>query len=373
MSSLLSLTTKIVNCLHTFQRNVFLEEKRNALDCSCILTSLAKICLHSRYRTVIGLENLIQKEWFLAGHMFYKRMSTHKRSRTGSDEFSLQSNNSSNNLNDNNDLGSDSMSANDSTGGGGSEIAPTFLLFLDCLFQLTQQYANEFEFNEFYLIKLWDYACSGLAITYSFNGMADWLNYLNNQKFLDNSSSNFPIVDSISMTTTTTASMTLPRGSLPKFENVYLKLLFESSNKFWAEECLAAPLANELSNWKNKNFKPQLNTLMPVERLYMLKFWSRCYLRWYEKYHAYNETVCSTTVAEITTTTAINGNETPRMQPSRPPPLPPKPKNLLKQNSTTNAFITNSLNAADISPSSSTDTGAIQLERDEDFEELTAL
>jgi len=306
--------------------------------------------------------------------MFYKRLSMHKRSRTGSDEFSLQSNSSSNNLNDN-DLASDSISAqtttSDSTGGGGSEIAPTFLLFLDCLFQLTQQYANEFEFNEFYLIKLWDYACSGLGITYSFNGMADWLNYLNNQKFLDNSSSNFPTVDSISMTTT---SMTLPRGSLPKFENVYLKLLFEASNKFWVEECLASNVS-EWPNWKNKNFKPQLNILIPVERLYMLKFWSRCYLRWYEKYHAYNETVCSTTVAETsTTTTTTTGNETPRMQPSRPPPLPPKPKNLLKQNSTTNASITNSLNA-DLSPppSSSTTTGAIPPEREEDFEELTAL
>lgn len=338
VSTLLSLTSKIVNCLHVFQRNVFLEEKKNNLDCSCILSSLTKICLHPRYRTIIGLENLIQKDWFLAGHLFFKRMSPHRRSRTGSDEFSLQADN------DTSDTISAQTGSSDPTsngngsrsgGGGGGEMAPTFLLFLDCIFQLTLQYPNEFEFNEFYLIKLWDYACSGLSMTFSFNGMTDWLNYLNNQKFLDNSSSNFPI-DSVSVS----ASTTLPRGSLPKFENVYLKLLFETNNTFWLD-CLSEKNNNVIDedhnnvwpHWKNKNFfKPQTSRqliLMPIERVYMLKFWSRCYLRWHEKNHSYSGGYSDTSIKETDKTPS-------RLQATRPPPLPPKPKKLLKQSSTTN-------------------------------------
>ena len=295
VSSLLSLTSKIVNCLHHFQRNVFLEERKGNVDCSSILTSLTKICLHARYRTIIGLENLIQKEWFLAGHLFFKRMATHKRSREGSDDFSLQNDNESDTISM-----QQTESVNGKSGNGSGEIAPTFLLFLDCLFQLTLQYPNEFEFNEFYLIKLWDYSCSGLSLTYSFNGVTDWLTYLNNQKFLDNSAANFPI-DSVSVST-------LPRGSLPKFENIYLKLLFEANNAFWVEN-----LGEGEAFWKNRSFKANHDLiLIPVERIYMLKFWSRCYLRWYEKYHAYwvNDHV----------------EKSPSMQPTRPPPLPPKPK-----------------------------------------------
>ena len=263
-------------------------------------TSLAKICLQSRYRTIIGLENLIQKEWFLAGHSFFKRMSTHKRSNEmASDEFPIPPDNVS-----------DTFSSQTENGGGASvktmsEIAPAFLLFLDCLFQLTLQYPHEFEYNEFYLIKLWDYACSGLSLTFSFDGIADWFTYLNNQKFLDNSSSNFPI-DSVSVST-------LPRGSLPKFENIYLKLLYDANNSYWLEYCLTE--ANGDAYWKNKSFKAMGRAdsiLIPCERIYALKIWSRCYLRWYEKYHAYN--LCENV-------TVVNS-----MQPTRPPPLPPKPQ-----------------------------------------------
>lgn len=36
----------------------------------------------------------------------------------------------------------------------GQPVTPTFLLFLDCLFQLLLQYPNEFEYNEAYLIQV---------------------------------------------------------------------------------------------------------------------------------------------------------------------------------------------------------------------------
>ena len=84
------MTTKIVNCLHFDQRNVFIEEYRGNTDCSCILTSLVKLCMNRRYRTIVGFENLIQKDWFLAGHMFNKRLEANLVT-SNSEEFLLPS------------------------------------------------------------------------------------------------------------------------------------------------------------------------------------------------------------------------------------------------------------------------------------------
>lgn len=157
---MLSLTNKIVNCLRT--HNVFLEEKRHNTDCSCILTSLVKICLNSKYRTIRGLENLIQKEWFLAGHCFLNRLnSTPWASRSAALAQELTENNNNN---------YQAMPPYKPSRTDEQDFAPSFLLFLDCLFQLLIQCPNEFEFTEIYLIHLWDYSLSGLSFTYSFNG-----------------------------------------------------------------------------------------------------------------------------------------------------------------------------------------------------------
>lgn len=54
VSTIIGIVSKIVNCLHFEQRNVFLEELKSNKDCSCIITSLVKICMHQRNRTMIG-------------------------------------------------------------------------------------------------------------------------------------------------------------------------------------------------------------------------------------------------------------------------------------------------------------------------------
>lgn len=275
ISAVLALTGKIVNCLSYFQRNVFLEERRHNTDCSCIISSLTKICLNSEYRTIIGLENLIQKDWFLAGHLFFKRL--HSTSSNSTSEDFVESNEKRrSSLDSNESLSTQNDNSNKSNKG---DMAPTFLLFLDCLFQLLIQYPSEFEYNEFYLINLWDYALSGLSFTYSFNGVSDWFNYLNNQTFLVPSSSKMdPLVSN------------LYRNSLP-FENNYLNEMFDENNKFWINHLDMSIDSNKNSIFLNKFFQTNSNDkkeLIPCERVYMLKFWSRCYLRWIEKYHAYN-------------------------------------------------------------------------------------
>ena len=84
---------------------------------------------------------------------------------------------------------------------------------------------------------------------------------------------------------------------------------------------------------------------MPVERIYALKFWSRCYLRWHEKYHAYNSW-------GIVEKTAHTQQQQAAMMPTRPPPQPPKPK-LKEQAPRANSIISS--------------------DKSEDFEEFTVL
>jgi hypothetical protein len=301
-SKMLDMANKIVNCLVFHKRNVFLEERRNNTDCSCIINSLVKICLNAKYRTIAGLENLIQKDWFLAGHMFLKRLYATSSSKAnvnvGESEYVADEHKRRLSVDSNNFLGSAENIFSSGTSKSKEEFAPTFLLFLDCLFQLTMQCPNEFEYNEFYLIHLWDYSISGLSFTYGFNGIADWLQYLNNQTFL--AASNLPI-DSFS-------SVNLINPGTCSINNKYLQEIFELNISFWLNH-----LTKNASLLVNKNFKVTTTTIIikPCDKMYMLKFWSRCYLRWIEKYHSYNNFIDG---GEIEIATTITNNQALKKQ-----------------------------------------------------------
>lgn len=79
------------------------------------LTAMIQILLDPFYRTRKGLAVVIEKEWTSFGHKFTQRLG---------------------------------IAAKDHTD---SERSPVFLQFLDCVWQLTQQFPISFEFNESYL------------------------------------------------------------------------------------------------------------------------------------------------------------------------------------------------------------------------------
>ncbi|KAK9696489.1 Myotubularin-like phosphatase domain [Popillia japonica] len=100
-------------------------------DMNCVISSLIQLILDPHWRTIRGFQSLIQKEWVVLGHQFTKRSA---------------------------------LLDNDS-----NEPAPYFLLFLDCTWQLLQQYPTAFQFSETYLTTLWDTIHITIFDTFLFN------------------------------------------------------------------------------------------------------------------------------------------------------------------------------------------------------------
>ncbi|EDV29518.1 uncharacterized protein TRIADDRAFT_51955 [Trichoplax adhaerens] len=99
-------------------------------DRTAQLTSLAQLMLDSYYRTIDGFIVLIEKEWLSFGHKFGDRINnpvlTNQRS-------------------------------------------PVFLQFLDCAWQMLQQFPRAFEFNSDFLLRIADYFGSGWFGNFMFN------------------------------------------------------------------------------------------------------------------------------------------------------------------------------------------------------------
>lgn len=98
------------------------------MDSTLQVCSLSQIILDPDCRSVQGFEALIEREWLQAGHPFATRCKH-------------------------------SAFAPSSIGNSDKrEYSPVFLLFLNCVWQIIQQFPLSFEFNEDFLILLLDHA-----------------------------------------------------------------------------------------------------------------------------------------------------------------------------------------------------------------------
>ena len=176
-------------------------------------------------------------------------------------------------------------------------------MFLDCVFQLIIQYPEEFDFNEIYLIHMWDYSCSGASLGFSFDGIVSWQSYLDSQTFMISSST--------------------PIDSESKTE--FFKKLFQANNSFW----LSHLEKNRDILFNIKKYDPKVLILTPNDKMYTLKFWSRCYLRFCEKFHSYNnhETAINIENSPLRRLDSSTPNILSSHRPAPPPPSvkPPTP------------------------------------------------
>lgn len=92
-------------------------------DSTLQITSLAQIILDPDCRTIRGFESLIVREWLQAGHPFQQRCAQSAYSNSKQ-----------------------------------KWEAPVFLLFLDCVWQMLHQFPCSFEFNEHFLVTLFEHA-----------------------------------------------------------------------------------------------------------------------------------------------------------------------------------------------------------------------
>ncbi|KAM4664184.1 myotubularin-related protein 11 [Discoglossus pictus] len=112
------------------KRSVVIQEPEDR-DLTCLVTSLVQVMSDPHVRTLSGFQSLIQKEWVSAGHPFLQRINPFKE--------------------------------ND------KEESPVFLLFLDCVWQLLQQFPAAFEFTESYLVALHDSAYNPFCSSFTHN------------------------------------------------------------------------------------------------------------------------------------------------------------------------------------------------------------
>ncbi|NP_001088751.1 myotubularin related protein 9 L homeolog [Xenopus laevis] len=93
------------------------------MDSTLQVTALAQIILDPRCRTIRGFESLIEREWLQGGHPFQQRCA---QSAYSNSKHKWES--------------------------------PTFLLFLDCVWQILRQFPCSFQFNERLLLTLFEHS-----------------------------------------------------------------------------------------------------------------------------------------------------------------------------------------------------------------------
>jgi myotubularin-related protein 10/11/12 len=130
VSTCLSKALEAVNQILDQTSTVVLQEG-NGQDLNCVISSLTQLMLDPYFRTKFGFQSLIQKDWVAMGHPFANRLGHIL----------------------NKDI----------------DQSPVFLVFLDCVWQLMQQYPTAFQFSETYLTTIWDSAHISIFDTFLFN------------------------------------------------------------------------------------------------------------------------------------------------------------------------------------------------------------
>ena len=185
-----------------------------------MVSSLAQLILDSHYRTIRGFQTLIQKMWVLGGHPFLLRCGHLKKTKDSEKELAE---------------------------------SPVFLHFLDCVYQLTQQFPSEFEFSETYLL-----------------GLLDTMNACMFDAFLFDSEKQREQQCQAELGNTPAACLWdffAEQLAISKNAAPYINPLFE----------FRTSVGNEENGSSESSYRPPLkvNTSAPA-----IKFWSGCYLRW---------------------------------------------------------------------------------------------
>ncbi|CAD5120271.1 DgyrCDS8840 [Dimorphilus gyrociliatus] len=133
MSSVLTCACFVAQCIDRDKASVVVHGS-DGTDSTLQVTSLAQLLLDPDCRTVRGFQALIEREWIQGGHPFGQRCAKIAFGSTPN-----------------------------------RQEAPVFLLFLDCVWQIWQQYPCSFEFSDKFLVLLFHNAYSSQYGTFLSN------------------------------------------------------------------------------------------------------------------------------------------------------------------------------------------------------------
>ncbi|XP_043938437.1 myotubularin-related protein 9-like isoform X2 [Protopterus annectens] len=140
VQSILNAACMVAQCVEREEASVLVHGSEGT-DTTLQVTSLAQVILDPDCRTLMGFQSLIEREWLQAGHPFQARCT-----RSAYSHAKLK------------------------------QEAPTFLLFLDCCWQLMRQFPCSLEFNEQLLITLFEQAYASSFGTFLANNEKERFN-----------------------------------------------------------------------------------------------------------------------------------------------------------------------------------------------------
>lgn len=231
LSACLDISLKIAECMNNRKDSVIIKEL-GGRDLCCVISSLVQIILDPFCRTQHGFECLVQKEWIALGHPFQERLGQIKVEEVNQ--------------------------------------SPVFLIFLDCVWQILQQFPSKFEFTETYLTNLWDTVHVSCFGTFLFNCHRERVNMCNKQ------------YESCKLHSSWDWSLQFTKQDMVLFKNPLYILSAQDSNPRPWSLAYDGPL-----NSRNRPFtltketKEKENNLLELDpSVTRMQLWAQCYLRW---------------------------------------------------------------------------------------------
>lgn len=231
IATCLDLALRVVKLMKDAHTSVIIQDA-DGRNFSILISSLVQVLLDPYYRTHLGLQALIQKDWVTKGFPFSKRLGNLYQPQ--------------------NENGKEQAFDGES---------PLFLLFLDCVHQLLRQYPQKFEFNEQFLILLIDCSYSSLFETFLFDSEAEC-------KTLTEKAQLVTTWDFISTNIPTLKFNTVLNNPAYKLE--------ESDNVLLDDQ-------ESLSSVNSSEGQAGIDVLLPSTSLSDLHMWNGFFFRWFPR------------------------------------------------------------------------------------------
>ncbi|EDW06059.1 myotubularin-related protein 10-B [Drosophila mojavensis] len=232
-------------------------QESNGRDLCCVISSLTQLLLDPHFRTIDGFQSLVQKEWVALEHPFQRRLGH--------------------------------VYVSNSEQAPDSEQSPIFLLYLDCVWQLLQQFPDEFEFSQTYLTTLWDACFMPIFDTFQFDSQAQRARAVSEGRLVLRPvwdwGEQFSEKDKMFFTNPLYQRQ---RGDLASSQNYRRSLAVGGQHKLLSTTGTGGPLATSSPSrytinpqlFATQSTVPQDRYLQPSHRILDLSVWDQCYYRW---------------------------------------------------------------------------------------------